>query len=300
MSGRPLLLLTLALSACGGGAAAVSAPTTSDPLAGGAGAKTHAIHLTRPSRVGERFHVVADDTTDKTIVQDGTMVQEKHRVLHLDAVCTTVAVDDRGRTTRDHYDVTELTADGQPLATGAIDVTRARKERDAVALVGGSPASAEVMDALRTILTMRTGGASDDDVFGTQQSQAVGAHWAVNTGLAHDDLLEDAGIDARTVTGDVWLAGVTRANDTDCLEVRGKLALDGIQMPDLPKGSVTDVGHADVDLEAALPFDARLARATESLTTSMKFRLRVPTPSGREAVLTVTMTSRRTARYSQG
>lgn len=298
-----ILLLFLVLTACGGGSTSVTAPTAgADPLAGAAGAKTYAIHLTRPSHAGERWHVVADDTTDKTVTQDGTVVQEKHRVLHLDGVYTAVAVDDRGRPLRDHYDVKELTADGQPLASAGvgIDVTRAGREEDAVVLVGGAPATAEVMDAIRTLLTVRSGGATDDEVFGTEQPQAVGAHWAVDTRLAHDDLLQDAGIDATTVTGDVWLAGLTRANDIDCLDVRAKLALDGLALPNLPKGSVVDLGHADVDMEATLPFDARPVRATEALTMSMKVRVRVPTPEGREATLSVTMTSKRTARYSPG
>lgn len=300
---RRVLLLTLVLTACGGSGAAVTAPTAAgDPLAGAAGAKTYPIHLTRPSHAGERWHVIAEDTTDKTVTQDGTVMDEKHRVLHLDGVYTVVAVNDHGRPTRDHYDVKELTADGQPLASSGvgIDVTRARREEDAVVLVGGAPASAEVLDAIRTLFTVKTGGATDDEVFGTQQPQAVGAHWAVDTRLAHDDLLQDAGIEATTVTGDVWLAGLTRTDDFDCLDVRAKLALDGIALPNLPKGSIIDLGHADVDMEATLPFDARLVRATEALTMTMKVRLRVPTPQGREAALSVTMTSKRTAHYSPG
>jgi hypothetical protein len=43
----------------------------------------------------------------------------------------------------------------------------------------------------------------------------------------------------------------------DCLDIRTKLGLDGIQMPGLPKGSVVDQGHAVVDMEGAFPLDAR-------------------------------------------
>ncbi len=300
MHWTPLLLLSVASTACGAGASTVSAPTTTDPPPTGTGAKTYPIHLTHPSQVGERIHVVADDTSNKTFVQDGTMVEKKHRLVHLDAVCTTVAVDDRGRTTRDHYDVTELSADGQLLATGPVDVTRARKEEDAVVLVSGAPPTGEIKEALRTIISARTGGASDDDVFGTQQPQAVGAHWPVNTSLARDDLFSSSGLDAATVTGDVWLAGLTRANDADCLDVRAKLALDGIRMPDLPKGAVIDQGHAVVDVQGAFPLDVNLIRAIETLTMSMEVRLRVPTPSGRDSSLTITVTSKRAARYSPG
>jgi hypothetical protein len=81
---------------------------------------------------------------------------------------------------------------------------------------------------------------------------------------------------------------------------RVKLILDGIQMPDLPKGSLIDQGHAVVDMETALPLDVRLVRATEAFTMSMEVRLRVPTPSGQDVKLTITVTSKRTAHYSPG
>lgn len=250
--------------------------------------------------MGERVRIVADETRDKTVMQDGTLVEEKHAAFHLDAVSTTVAIDDRGHATRDHYDVTELTSDGKPLATGSVDVTRASREQDAVILVGGAPATGEVKDALEALLTMRVDGASDDDVFGTKAPQAIGAHWAVDTRLAHDDLLDDSGVDAGKVTGDAWLAGLTRANDADCLDVRATLSLDGLVLPNLPKDNVVDLSHADVDMEAALPFDGRLVRAADSFGMTMKIRLRVPTPRGQTATLTMTIATRRTARYSPG
>ncbi len=292
-----LLLVPVALAACGGSAATVSAPTTAEPIASGAGAKTYPIHLSSPSRVGERLHVVAEDRTDKTVVQDGGTVDEKHGVVHIDAVGTTVAVDDRGRTTRDHYDVKELMTDGRSLGVGSVDVTRAPKEKDAVVLVGGAPATDEVRAALSDILSLSTGGPSDDDVFGTQQPQAIGAHWPVNTRLARDDLRDSSGVDAAKVTGDVWLAGLTHAEGGDCLDVRARLGLEGIELPGLPPGSTIDQSHAVVDLEGTFPLGERMVRATEALTMSMEVRIRVPTPSGKDSSLTVTMTSKRTARY---
>ena len=294
-----LLLPPVALAACGASAATVAAPTTAGPVAAETGPRTYSIHLSHPPQVGERFHVVADDTTDKTVVRDGAVVDQKHQTIHIDAVSTTVALDDRGRTTRDHYDVTELTADGKSLGTGPVDVTRAPREKDAVVLVSGVPATGEVREALSDILPLSISGPTDDEIFGTQQPVMVGGHWAVNTRLASQSLSDSSGVEATTVTGDVWLAGITHAADGDCLDIHTKLGVEGIRIPDLPPGSVVEQSHAVVNMEGTFPLDARGVRETEAFTMSMEVRLRVPTPNGREASLTVTTTSKRTARYAR-
>jgi hypothetical protein len=284
--------------ACGGGSAS-STPQTLPTTT--AAPKTYAVHLSHPSRVGEKLHVVADKTEEKAtkVTAGDTVLDDKHerRVIHLDAISTVLAVNDAGRATKTREDISDLTIDGKSVVKGSVEIVRAAKEKDAVITIDGKDASEDARDALKSMLKLSSGGPTDDDVFGTKNAQAVGAHWAVNTQLAHDDLKDDTGLDATNVTGDIWLEAVTNASGKEALDVRAKLGLDGLVPPDVPAGSTVEMGRADVDLQTTLPVDGQPERLSEKMSTAITFRLRVKTPRG-PAVVAVTVSEKREGKFS--
>src|SRR6185437_15411165 len=93
-----LASILLVACGCGGSPAAVEAPTSPGP-------KAYAIHLSHPSKVGDRTHLVLDE---------------------------------EGRTTGSHLDVQELVVDGRTLLHGAVDITNAAKADDAIFFVDGT------------------------------------------------------------------------------------------------------------------------------------------------------------------
>jgi hypothetical protein len=298
---RPVLAsVVLACGVCGaacGGAssqtAGVEAPVVPVSFGGAPAppaAKAYTIHLSRPSHVGERTHVVVDLSEDSgTSIAQGDQVDEKHekRVTHFDAVAMVAAVDEKGRTTRSRYEVKELLVDGRPLVHGLVDVTNAPTEEDATILVDGAPADKDQRKALQSLLKLRLGGATDDEVFGTTTPQPVGAHWPINGLLAREDLKDNSGIDAQSVTGEAWLQGTANVNDVDCLDVRAKLGLDlnGKSLPGLPPNSTMELGHADAEMTAVLPIDGRMERLTDHLSMTMAVKVRVSTPNGPATVV---------------
>jgi hypothetical protein len=289
------------LAACGGGNAVTTPPSTTGTLPAASAPKTYAVRLSHPSRVGEKLHVVADKTEEKAtkVTAGDAVIDDKHerRVLHLDAISTVLEVNAAGRATKTREDVSELTINGKSVVKGAVEIVRAPKENDAIITVDGKPASDDARDALKSMLKLSSGGPTDDDVFGTKTAQAVGAHWAVDTQLAHDDLRDDTGLDASKVTGDVWLEGVTTAAGKDALDVRAKLGLEGLTPPGIPPGSTVEQGRADVDLQTTLPVDGQPERASERMSTAITFRLRVKTARG-PALVAVTVSEKRDAKFS--
>ncbi len=289
--------LFILLAACGGGSTTAT-PHTLPPTSG---PKTYAVRLSHPSHVGEKLHVVADKTEDKStkVTAGDAVIDDKHerRVLHLDAISTVLEVNTAGRATKTREDVSDLTINGKSVVKGAVEIVRAPKENDAIITVDGKPASDDARDALKSMLKLSSGGPTDDDVFGTKTAQAVGAHWPVNTQLAHDDLKDDTGLDATSVTGDVWLERVTTADGKDALDVRAKLGLEGLTPPEIPQGSTVEQGRADVELQTMLPVDGQPERASERMITAITFRLRVKTPRG-PALVAVTVREKHEATFS--
>lgn len=281
-----LVALLLATTGCAGTPPAVEAPTTR------AANQTYAVHFERPSRVGDRSRLVTDHTSDMVtkISREGAVVSEKHdhRAVHYDAVSTVVAVDAKGRVTSVRYDVRELTSDGRRLEASVIQVTRHAKEKDADIVADGSPASEEVRKALSFLFKLGLAGATDEEVFGPKAPQPIGAHWRIDGALALGSFKED-GLDISSVTGDVWLDGTTRIDGAECLAVRVKLTIGGIQVPEAPPGSETEEGHAESEIRVALPVDqgGSVARAEEHQSMTMSVRVRVPARDGVVTLLSV-------------
>ena len=89
------------LIACGGGTSTTqpqTLPTTTNAP------KTYAVRLSSPSVVGDKLHVISDQTEEKStkVTAGDTVVDDKHekRVIHLDAISTVLAVNGSGRATR--------------------------------------------------------------------------------------------------------------------------------------------------------------------------------------------------------
>ena len=296
------VLACLLLAACGGGAKETPTTTATSLPTQTEAPKAYPIHLSRPSKAGDKVHVVVDQTEEKgTRVTAGGKVlddkNEKH-VYHLDEVMSVVAVNEAGRITKTHDDVADLVIDGRSLGKAALDITRAPKEKDAVILVNGKPAAKPIRDALTDVLKLSVGGVSDDDIFGTKTPQAVGAHWTPNTALAREDLKNDSGLDAQNMTGDIWLEGTTRVGALDCLDVRAKMGLDDIAMGALPPGQKLESGHADIEMRAALPLDGSMERASEHMGMVMTMKLDVTGPKG-TAVVAVALKQSRDSTYSR-
>jgi hypothetical protein len=281
--GSALILLSPLATGCAATPSTALAPTAT-------AAKSYPIHFERPSRVGERSHVVIDSSQDMAtkVTRDETVVSDKHEkhTAHYDATSTVVAVDSQNRITRVRYEVKELTADGRRLQASVIDLTRHAKKKDAEILVDGSPASEDVRKVLSSVLKVRVGGASDDDVFGPKAPQPVGAHWSVDGPLAIASFKDD-GTDVSSVKGDVWLAGTTNVDGAECLTVRATLEVAGVQVPGMPEGAETEESRGEAEMSATLPIDLRLGRPADHLSMKMSFRIRVPAPQGPPMMVSV-------------
>jgi hypothetical protein len=261
-------------------------------------AKAYEIHLSPPSRVGDRSHIVVDWSQERetTTEHPGAVVDTRREqtALHLDAVATVVATNEAHDATRLTYDVAALTIDGNSIFRGTLDLTRAATVAAATVLSNGEPAAKEVRDALSQAVALRM-GATDDQVFGSPEPRVVGARWPIHAKVALEDLAA-TGVRAGALSGDTALMSVSRVENADYLELRYRMDVTGLEVPGLPPGSVIEGGEASAGGTWVVPV-VGTASLHESMEFRMTLKIRVPTPQG-DAMVTTTSAERKEGRVA--
>jgi hypothetical protein len=293
---------------CGGGSGGTTTVPVA-PLASAPAPRKYVVHLHRDSHVGDKTRAVVDDDKQELVVSRllGARPEKSDKKTHSHLVATMV-VQELGKKNdaqSSELTVTELwqTVNGGPRAVlvppGArIAITRAKEKDDAKVTIDGQPASKELRETLDDLLTLTTGGPSDDEIFGTNVPQPIGAEWAPNIALAEKDLGEK-GIVARPggLTGKVKLVGTEQANGVECLDVEADMDVDGIQsISDLPPGSSIQNGRVSARMRGLFPVDEKLGRMGEEMDVITRAKLRVPSPNG-DVEVDVKSVDRRTATY---
>lgn len=276
------------MMACGG---ASSEGSRVEPLPQPSATKTYPIDLHRDSRVGMRMHVVFDHE-EETITQNGDSPKQRQvQRGHIDAITTTLAVDEHHDSTRVHYDVKELTIDGKPAYTGPLDVTKAADAKDATVLLDGKPPDEHLRQALKDLLPLTVGGPSDDEIFGTTTPQPVGARWPIHGDLALADLLKDDALHATSLTGETTLEAVTAC----CLDIRAKVHIADLSAP---KVNGTLEGSMDATFQALFPLDTSRSRTEEHETMRLHMKLTVDS-GGTDTVVVVEGKLRTDRRFTE-
>ncbi len=289
------------LVACGG----APPKTVEIPLPQTGAQSTYEIRLHRPSRVGDRTHVVLTGEEDKitTTRRGAQIVSEDHdkKRARLDAIAT--ELDEKSEDARVGYDVSELTfARGARevvhMRKGHIEIVRAPKEDDATVTIDGAPATDDVRDAMKVLTSLRRGGPTDDEIFGTKIPQHIGGHWRIDDKRALEDVAADQAsmVSSASLSGDAWLENVTRVDGVDCLDVHVKMQIDNLDFSSKVPSSNVDVSRASATYSALFPIDTSLTRLADRTLIEMTVKLRVPSPAG-EISVEVEGVSRREGTY---
>jgi len=256
----------------------------------------YTVHIKRPSKVGDRTRIIADDEKNErtsALVAGDTTPRDSNRAtrIHVDGTVVVLELQSDGRSPlRDEITVSEFWAsrdDGSKevlaQAGAHVVVTRAAKKDDALATVDGRPASKSVRDALDAIINLTTHtGPSDDEIFGTTTPQSIGGEWAVNGPLAEKDLsVSGIIVSPGGITGRTKLVGVQSINGVDCLELENTMTIGAIQSTGgLPPGSTVQNARMDVALHLLLPVDQARLDVQSDMTLTMKGTFTVPSPKG--------------------
>lgn len=103
----------------------------------------------------------------------------------------------------------------------------------------GKALSEPVRDAFNVMYSAhKPDSATDDEVFGTKDTRAIGDRWPMNLALASEELARDGlVIPAGHLNGTFSLISKDKVGTTDCIGVRGQIDADSLTPSDLPLNS---------------------------------------------------------------
>jgi hypothetical protein len=274
-------------------------------LAAAAAAQDYPIRLDRPVKPGEKHRLEAKAVRSlaRTTAVSGRVVQRRGDAfaLEIDSVVTVIETDARGGATKESHAVARCVqirgdARRELFPKGTVLLARAT-EHGAAFEVDGAPVAEEVGDALRLVISLSTGGATDDDVFGTQERQVVGGSWGIHAEVAARDLARRGiAVDAKSLSGRVNLIGAVDVGGTGCLDIRGEMTGEDV-VPPLPKWAKVERSTLRCEFAGKFPLDLSLPRVEESMSLTMILRAQGrPAPGAPEQVIDLTMSQRATSR----
>lgn len=233
-------------------------------------APTYPIRLEREARAGARF----DLTSEARIFRSEGVVEGEEAVqsegsgegkVRLEARATVEAVNSEGGITRARYEVKsfEGSIDGtavEAIPAGSVLTTHTDGQQTRIRLEGGELGPQQLLLLIQVLETAREGEPGDDDLFGTEEPQAVGAAWPLHPAAvvaAFSANGTELTVDA--VSGGSRLVAQRPVAGVECLQIEGRL--DVVQM--IPPGvDETAFVNARLSLEYSGDYpldDTRLA-----------------------------------------
>jgi len=242
--------------------------------AASAAERKYEIKLTRPMKVGAVYRLSGDGAVRKDMtVQSGDEILQRvkeERRFALDASVKVLEVDKHGEETKVSMTINKCVqvkeeGESELLAKGTVVVGRAEGLRE-VFEVEGRPVTPDAGEALDLLISLSTGGATDDEVFGTRNPRSVGESWGINAAAAAKDARRNGIlITEEEIKGRMTLEKAVKVGDTECLQIRGTLTVAKVPVPGLPPGMKVRKGEVRVVVSGLFPVDTSLPRRTSDM-----------------------------------
>lgn len=271
-----------------------------------AAAQDYEIRLHRPFKAGDRFQmsVEARDSKKATTTVNGQPFKESldESVVEFEAGVKITEVDGKGRPLRVQLNITKfLKVDGQDrtplLAKGSV-VMGALIGGKSVYEQDGTPVGEDAQKALRMVVSLGGGGATDDDIFGTSDRKKVGQRWSIEVERAAEDLkTKGLGVKKEDLTGTATLEKVVRVADTECLQIALDISVAQLSVP-TPAGFAFDKVSLVARGFSIVPVNPALGIIQQTLDMTMKLVMKGrPKADGPEVVVDMVTQNHKDTRY---
>ncbi len=216
--------------------------------------RKYTVRLSRPAKVGDRYHVNLKgrrDTKTELKTISGQVVLEGEEVIDVElaALAEVQAVDSKQQETRVAYTIENCTktmnrSTSEVLKKGRVVVVE--YSRNGITFtVDGKGAKEKVIEALSVVLSAREPDApTSDEIFGTGDQKSVGSEWDINAEAAAR-LFKSDGIKAEpsNINGTSKLLGTGEYKGLNVLQLESRIHIknaivSSLEDPKEPKSSV--------------------------------------------------------------
>ena len=267
---------------------------------GALAADDYAILLTRPEKVGDRYRIDAKGKSRQqqriTLGGKETGNEDKQLEVHLVALATVMAVDDKLEASRVEYRIESCRESSsgrteEVIPAGSKLIAESRNGETAFT-IAGRPVAPEVEEALKVVISVHSPDSpTDDEVFGTQARKRVGDKWGINAAGAAQSLSRSGlRVSKEDLKGGVQLDGVRTVDSMKALEVSAHFRADKMSM-DAPNGIRIEKSLLEADLSGFVPVDTKSrARLSDKMQMHMSVRMGGPKPdTGEKITIEATM-----------
>ena len=244
-----------------------------------AAGQEYAIHLDRPSKVGQTYTIsaVTQFKMENTLGAPGIQPrrQQEAFTVELDGTVEVLAVDQKSREpTKVSCTVSKCVRDEQPLlAEGTVLVAYSGPD-DTRYMVNDQPVQQPIAASLHEVLgTHRPGAPGDDAVFGTDQPKKVADTWPLHPqGAAKLFSHEGVDVSQDRITGSAKLTGVRETDGRKLLEIETESSITDLHGV-LPDGMAVIGGNASFHYTGLVPADGE--GMSPGGTSQMKFSMKL-------------------------
>jgi hypothetical protein len=258
--------------------------SVADPASG---ERKYAIKLSRPSKVGDKFHLhargvrtgqntisagtrTARSTNDVEVELDGNIevleTDAIHKISKMSCTVETSVVKSNGVSAR------------WPTS-GTVIVVERNPSRDKF-FINGTPLPDQRASTLSLVLWLNVMAGDSDDLFGTDGLKKVGDSWPY-----HAERLNDS---SSHRTGNVRLVGVTNVNGIACLEIEARLQSTNIDSNFSTGTGKLRSANEEYTFNQLVPVDPARPHIREIGTEKALVTMDMPAPKG-PAMKEVTM-----------
>ena len=261
----------------------------------GADDEKYEIRFDRPDAVGDKFKIEGEGAM---IRRAGVVLDDKRREedpvgagIKLEGTLEVLAVTPKGKTTKLSVTVEQCNRVSGPdetelLPKGSVIIAEAVGNDTKFSLKDGElkPEASGLLELLFH-LSADDARATDDELFGTKEKQAVGSEWPMNAKRAAEDYAaEDVKVDAADVGGTIKLEGVEKSGGAERLKVSGKMTVKKLQ-PNKPRlaglPNVKEEGSTEFRFTLKVPRDAADRSGEESIGAVHKMTSTGTLPGGK-------------------
>ena len=230
---------------CAASLCTVAAAETKPATAPAEPGKEYSIKLTRPAKVGTRYHYAADGVmTQQTTVTTAGERREPEAdwgAIHLEGTVEVLEVDEDGEESKIACTVEKCREIGEEkdkelLPAGTVVIAQAGEKETSYSLKGKAadalpPETSELLDLVLS-LPHRGDPTNDDELFGNDKPQKVGGTWPIQAGsMARSAASSGIEVKEKDVSGAMTLESVELHDGVECLKVTGQVEMKNITPP---------------------------------------------------------------------